>query len=42
LRDFHLALLEVDDDLEVVLEFRDSVGGLLVEGESFLEFTLDV
>ena len=42
LRDLHLALLEVDDDLEVVLEFRDAVGGLLVEGESFLEFRFDV
>ena len=42
LRDFHLALLEVNDHLKVVLELRDTIGRLLVEGESFLEFTFDV
>lgn len=42
LRDFNLALLEVNDHLKVVLELRDTIGGLLVEGEGFLEFTLDV
>jgi hypothetical protein len=42
LRDFNLTLLEVNDHLKVVLKFGYSVGCLLVESESFLEFGLDV
>lgn len=37
-----MTLLEVDNDLEVVLEFGDTVRCLLVEREGLLEFSFDV
>jgi hypothetical protein len=42
LRDFNLALLEVDDNFKVILEFGDTIGCLFVESEGFLEFSLDI